>query len=127
MATSSIVRDYSQLNTVPAIAGILFAVAAAVQFLGASISIAHPVSYTFAGTEAVVVGLSMLTIAFASSDTKSLEHYETYEQAMIAIAGVTMIGMEYFTEVSDFVNSDPAVWGTAAFAVSMLGWAVVAR
>lgn len=121
--------EYAQLNTIPALAGIIFATGSAVQFLGASITIAPSadLSYTFAANEALLVSLVSLVVAFASSDTKDWRHYETYEQALVGVAVVAMVGTEYLTEISDLVvNNEPTV-GILFFGLSMGAWGVLSR
>lgn len=120
------VRSYSQLNTIPALSGILFAVSAAIQFLGAEISLAIP-SYTFDPNHALLVSLAVLVIAFASSETKDWRYYETWEQVTVGIAVVVMIGAEYTTTVAEFLTNNDPVAGMAAFLISMAAWSVLAR
>lgn len=124
--TKSVLSDYTQLNTIPALSGVLFAVASAVQFLGASISLATP-QYTFDPAHALLTSLVVLVVAFASSDTKDWRRYETYEQGIVAVAVVTMVGSEYITEISDLIANNSPTAGILAFMISMAAWGVLAR
>lgn len=128
MATSfnKSLKQYSQLNTIPALSGILFAIASGVQFLGASISLEIP-SYTFDPAHALLVALAVLVVAFASSDTKDWRYYESWEQVTVGVAIFVMVGAEYLTVVSDFIANNDPVAGMAAFIISMLAWSVLAR
>lgn len=131
MATSNrgMLSNYTQLNTIPALTGILFATGAAVQFLGASITIAPAadMSYTFEASHALLVSLVTLVIAFASSDTKDWRYYETYEQATVGVAALFMVGAEYLVEISDLITNNEPTMGIVAFVVSMAAWGVLAR
>ena len=130
MATSSLnnrLRSYSQLNTIPAVLGILFAISAGVQFLGAQISIAVPMTYSFDPAHAMLVSLGVLVLAFASSETKDWRYYDAWEQVTVGLAVVVMVGQEYITEISEFIASNDPVTGVAAFVLSMAAWGVLAR
>lgn len=117
---------YADLNTVPAVMGIVFAVTAAVQFLGATISFTTPV-YTFDPTHALVLGLVVLIVAFASSDTKDWRHYETWEQGAVALAVLLMVGNEYLVEIQDILTQNSPHAAYIAFVVSMMAWGILSR
>jgi len=122
-----IMENYTQLNTIPALAGVLFMISSAVQFLGMSISIAQPISYTFPSEHAMVVSLLVLIVAFAASDTRSYEFYETWEQLTVVIAVAGMISVEYVSEVATILTNNPTWGGTAMFVVSVAAWAILSR
>lgn len=127
MATSnSFLRDYSQLNTIPALSGVAFALASAVQFLGGTFALTTP-TYTFDPGHAMIVSLMALVIAFASSDTKDWRYYETWEQGIVAVAVFLMVGMEYLTQVQNLVTSNDPVGPLIAFGLAMAAWGVLAR
>ena len=127
MATSStsFLDDYTQLNTLPAVTGVLFAVASSVQFLGAQISLATP-SYTFDPAHAMLVSVLMLVLAFASSETKDWRHYDPMEQGVVGAAAIAIVGGEYVTEINDLVMTSTATQ-VGAFALSMVAWGVLSR
>lgn len=129
MATNNsngMLADYTQLNTIPAMSGILFALAAAVQFLDATFSLGI-ITYTFDPAHALLVSLGVLVVAFASSDTNDWRMYETYEQALVGLAVLLMVGAEYVTEVNDLLVNNSPTAGIIAFFVSMGAWGVLAR
>lgn len=124
--SQSMLGQYTQLNTIPAIVGIIFAVAAGVQFLDVTITIGI-VSYTFDPAHAMFVGFGALVVAFASSDTKDWRFYDTWEQGLVAVAVVLMISGEYVAEVATILSNNQPVAGIIAFAISMAAWGVLAR
>ena len=128
MATrhSNLFKNYTQLNTIPAIVGIVFAVSAAVQFLQAEIMLGL-IDYSFDPAHALIVSVFALVVAFASSDTKNFQHYETWEQALVGLAVVVMVSAEYTTTGADFLVENEPHAGLLAFLVSMAAWGVLAR
>lgn len=126
MATSSMLRDYTQLNTVPAIVGIIFAVSAGVQFLDLTISIGL-LGYDFPTAHATFVSLGVLVLAFASSDTKDWRFCDTWKQAIVAVAVLLMVSGEYVTAIVDLIANNQPLGGILAFAISMAAWAVLSR
>lgn len=118
--------EYIDLNTVPALVGIAFAVSSAVQFELASVTV-DVLDYTPAGVDLVLLSMAALAIAFASSETKDFRYYSDQEKLAIAIGPVLIIGQHYVTEIADIIaNNDPA-GGVIAFALAMLSWGVVSR
>lgn len=126
MATSSALKPYTQLNTIPALVGIVFAVAAGVQFLDVTLTVGL-LSWTFQASHAMFIGMGALVVAFASSDTKDWKHYDTWEQAVVALAVVLMVSGEYISEVATLLSNNQPVAGIVAFALSMAAWGVLAR
>lgn len=127
MATNSksILSDYTQLNTLPAVTGVLFAVASSVQFLGATVSLSTP-AYTFDPAHAMLVSLLMLVVAFASSETKDWRHYDEWEQGVVGVAAITLVGTEYVPEIADLVMSSQGTQ-VGAFVLSLAAWGVLSR
>lgn len=126
-AMGGFVENYTQLNTIPALVGILFAVSSGVQFLGMTISIQHPIAYSFPSEHAMIVSLLALIVAFAASDTRSYEFYETWEQLTVVVAVAAMISSQYIAEVQTIVANNQPWTGTALFAVSVVAWAILSR
>lgn len=125
-STSSLAKQYSQLNTVPAMVGIAFAAASSVQFLDATLTFGL-LNYTFEANHAMVVSLVALIVAFAASDTKSFEHYSREEQGVVALGALLIVGNEYVTQISDFIVQNEPVAGVAAFGITVAAWGVLAR
>jgi len=121
------VENYTQLNTIPALVGILFAVSSGVQFLGMTVAIQYPISYSFPTEHALIVSLVALVVAFAASDTRSYEFYKSWEQLTVVIAVAAMISAEYFAEVQSMVTNNQPWAGTALFIVSVVAWAILSR
>jgi len=121
-----LVSDYKQLNTIPAIVGIVFAIAAGVQFLQLHITLGLW-GYTFPTDQAMLVSLGSLVVAFASSETKDWHHYESYEQAIVGGAVVVTVGAQYISEIGNVLTNNQPVAGVVAFAISMAAWGVLSR
>ena len=123
---SSTVHNYMELNTIPALAGIIFAVAAGIQFLDLQITLGI-MDYTPTEMQAMIAGLAMLVVAFASSETQSFDRYQRWEQITVGVAGVLIVGAQYVDTVGTWlVDYDPH-FGAAAFVISMAAWAVLSR
>lgn len=125
--SKGLLSDYAQLNTLPALSGVLFAISSGVQFLGVSISMTIPWAYTFDPSHGLVVSLVVMVIAFASSSTKDWRQYESYEQGAVALAVILMVGNEYLIEVSDLIVNNNPTAGTLAFLVTVVAWGILAR
>lgn len=76
-APSDLVSDYANLRTVPAILGIAFALASLYQFGGVATLEFTWRSYTLQSGHAMLVSLGTMVVAFALSETKSFDYYET--------------------------------------------------
>jgi hypothetical protein len=125
-SAAGLLDRFANVNTLSAVMGIFGTVGLAVQFLGASFSLALPVSYTFAGTDAVLVTVLAMAGAFASSETREFEMYEGWEKALVGVAAVVIVGNEYVTEISDIIMGDDWLQ-MAAFVVGLAAWFVVSR
>ena len=129
MATNyktGMVDKFMNINTLSALMGIFGAIGLAVQFLGASFGIEVPVTYTLEGDVAVLMTVGAMAVAFASSDTRSLDYYEMWEKVLVGGAAVLIVGTQYITEISDIVMADDYV-RLGAFAVGLAAWFVVSR
>lgn len=123
---NGVMADYTELNTIPAIMGILFATASGVMFLDATVTLGV-IDYTFSASHSLLVGMFAMIVAFASSETNDWRHYESYEQGIVVVATVLMVGSEYVVEISDMIANNSPVAGVIAFAVSVAAWGVLAR
>jgi hypothetical protein len=124
--TDGLMDRFANVNTLTAVMGILGSVGLAVQFLGANFGMQLPVSYTLEGTDAVLVTVLAMAGAFASSETREFDHYESWEKILVGVAAVVIVGTEYTTEVSDIIMGDDWL-RMAAFAVGIAAWLVVSR
>jgi len=122
-----LMQDYSHLRTIPALLSIGFAVASLYQFGGISEVHLTWIDYTLTNTAAMVVGLAAFTVAFASSETKQFQNYETWEMVVIAAAPILMIGTHYVTEINDLVMSNGDSVSALAFLVTVAAWTVAIR
>jgi hypothetical protein len=69
----------------------------------------------------------VLAVAFASSETRDFQRYETWEQLMIGLAPVLILGAEYIDFISQaFADHDPTL-GIIAFVLSVAAWGVAIR
>lgn len=131
MATRSmggVVSDYSHLRTIPAMLSIVFALASMYQFggFGADLTLAW-VGHTVTDQQAVLASLGALAVAFASSETKSLEMYEDWEKALIAGGPALIVAHAYVPEVTNFIANAGTLGQVTAFAVTVAGWGVAVR
>lgn len=118
---------YMELRTIPALLGIVFAIASLYQFGGISEVHITWIEYTLSEQHAMFVSLATLLVAFASSETKQFEAYEDWEKAIIAAGPVLIVSHQYVTEVSDIIATNDPTGGIVAFAISVMSWGVAVR
>lgn len=95
--------DYFNLRQVPMVLSALFLLASAYQFGGVG-TISFPwFNYTLTAEHAVLGSTAAFVVAFASSETKSFDMYETWEQALIAAGPAVILGQQYVTEVNNLL------------------------
>lgn len=121
------VDEYSNLRTIPAVMGLAFALASLYQFGGIAVVELPWLGYTLTSEHAVFVSMGALTVAFASSETRSFASYDTWEQALIAAGPLLIIGHQYVPEVTDLIAQQGDIGGMIAFAISLTSWGVVGR
>jgi hypothetical protein len=124
---SRTINNYAQLNTIPALLSIFFALASLYTFGG--IAEVHLVwfDYTLTAEHAALGSMFVLAVAFASSETRDFQRYETWEQLMIGLAPVLILGAEYIDFISQaFADHDPTL-GIIAFVLSVAAWGVAIR
>lgn len=125
---NSIVNDYKNLRTIPALLGIFFAVASMYQFGGlASFEILWGIDYTLTTQHAMFASLGTYAIAFASSETKRFEHYEDWEKAVIAAGPSLLVLHQYSTWVGDQFAAHSPTLSIIGFAVAIASWGVAVR
>lgn len=124
---SQLAGNYMEINTVSALLGIVFAISAAVQYLGATISIEHPMSYSYPTEHALLVSFVVLLLAFATSETRSWDYYEGWEKLVVGVTVVGMIAAEYIAEVGTIVTNNQPWAGTIMFALGVVAWGILSR
>ncbi|MFP8954838.1 hypothetical protein ACLI4Z_18030 [Natrialbaceae archaeon A-arb3/5] len=124
---SGIVNDYANLRTVPALLSVFFAMASLYQFGAVSDLHIEWFDYTLTSTHAIGGSLAVYLIAFASSQTKSFDHYEDWEKVTIASGPVLIIGYEYLPYLPTAIEyHDPATF-VLAWLVAMASYGVAVR
>jgi hypothetical protein len=120
--------DYAQIRVVPALASVLFIAASALQFGAIEPITVTWLDFTLDTSYSMVVSLGVFALAFASSETKSFEHYDQWEQIVIGLGPALILGHEFVPALSDFIASigDPTGYAIA-FVVTMASWAVAVR
>jgi hypothetical protein len=126
---SGLVKDYANIRTVPAFLSIAYALASLYQFGGiASVELVWLSNYTLTAEHAVITSMGTFVVALASSETKSFEMYETWEQAAIALGPAVILGDYLTTEVTDLLMGlgDP-LGMQIAFVATLASWTVAVR
>jgi len=124
---SSLTNDYMELRTIPALLGIVFAIASLYQFGGISEVHITWLDYTLSTQHAMFVSLATLLVAFASSETKQFEAYEDWEKVLIAAGPLLIVSQQYVTEVADIIANNDPTGGIVAFVISVMAWGVAVR
>ena len=124
---SSLTNDYMELRTIPALLGIVFAIASLYQFGGISEVHITWLDYTLSAQHAMFVSLATLLVAFASSETKQFEAYEDWEKVLIAAGPVLIVSQQYVNEVADIIANNDPTGGIVAFVISVMAWGVAVR
>ncbi|UVE50597.1 hypothetical protein KU306_01450 [Haloferax larsenii] len=121
--------DYAMLRTIPALLSVVFVATGLYAFGGISdITLTWLSNYTLTTQHAVIGSLAVYAIAFMSSETKNLEHYEYWEMGFILATPAVILGWEYTTEIPDLLLGlgDP-LGAQLAFLITVAGWAVAVR
>ncbi|CQR53822.1 hypothetical protein [Haloferax massiliensis] len=121
--------DYAMLRTIPALLSVVFVATGLYAFGGISdITITWLSNYTLTSEHATLGGILVYAVAFMSSETKSLEHYEPWEMAFIVASPAVILGWQYVTEIKDLLLGlgDP-LGAQVAFLITVVGWAVAVR
>jgi len=124
---SSVIDDYTQLNTIPALLSVLFVVAGLYQFGGISDVTLTWIDYTLTAQHATFASIGTYAVAFASSETKEFRYYEDWEQAMIAAGPLLIVGYQYVPQIADIVNTSSNLGPILAFLVTVAAWGVAVR
>lgn len=129
---SSLVSDYANLRTLPAMLSVGFVAASLYQFGGISsielVWFGGTGGYSLTGEHSVLVSMGAFVVAFASSETRQFENYENWEMAAIAAGPAVIIGEQYVAEVTDLITmlGDPLGY-QVAFLLTVVSWGVAVR
>ncbi|AFD03988.1 VP4 [Halorubrum pleomorphic virus 2] len=123
----SVVEDYTQLNTIPALLSVAFVAAGLYQFGGISDITLTWISYTLTAQHATFVSLGVYVVAFMSSETRDFAYYEQWEQVLIAAGPLLIVGYQYVPQIADIVNTTSNLGPIAAFLVTVAAWGVAVR
>ena len=114
------------IETVPAVAGLIFTLAAAVQFLDTELYIGV-LELEILTSHAFVVSLAALVVVFASSRTKNWEYYETWEQVFVGTTLLIMTAHQFLPTVESVVSNQNPLAGGTIFLMGLITWGVLAR
>lgn len=120
------VADYSQLRTIPAILGVVFTVCSIFQFGGMAAPELLWVDYTLSQLHAAALSMVVMLVAFMSSKTKEFAHYNWWEQVLIPIAPVLILGHQFVDPVGAAIDAEQSRQIVATLA-SLLSWGAAVR
>ena len=124
---NGLVSDYAQLRTIPALLSVLFAVCSAYQFGGLSQPTLIWLDYTLTQGHAMLLGIGIFAVAFASSETKQFANYRPGEKVIIVAGFVLMFGQQHIGFIADTLANNQPAGGIVAFLITMLAWGVAVR
>jgi hypothetical protein len=124
--------EYTSLKTLPAIFSVAFVLTSLYQFGGITeITLTWLGNYSLTAEHAALGGILVYAAAFMSSETKSFEHYEQWEQVSLALVPTVTLGYQYVGQVTDFINglggTGSAIGAQLAFGLTLFGWFVAVR
>ncbi|WP_255151334.1 hypothetical protein [Halorarius halobius] len=125
---NSLLGDYANIRSLPAMLSVAYILASLYQFGGISTVDLVWIDYQLTTDHSLLVSLGAYAAAFASSETKRFENYETWEQALIAAGPAVILGYEYVPELHDIIVSigDP-LGMQLAFLLTVVSWGVAVR
>ena len=93
---NSMLSDYANIRTLPAMLSVVFVIAGLYQFGGISdvtlTWLGGTGGYTLTAEHATLASALVYAAAFMSSETKRFESYETWEQIAIAAGPLVIVG-----------------------------------
>ena len=126
-AMSGMLDDYKNLRAIPALLSVFFVLASLYQFGGiASVELSW-FNYTLTTQHALFVSMGAYAVAFASSETRTFEAYDSWEQAMIAAGPLVIIGHEYVQFITDLIATEGNTGPILAFLLVVISWGVAVR
>lgn len=124
---TGIIDDYSNLRAVPALLGMLFGLFGLYQFGAFSTLELAWFNYTIQTNHVMLGSLGIFALAFMSSETKSFERYDDWEQGLIAASPVLIVTYEHVQFVTDLVNNTEPWTQILAFLITVAGYGVAMR
>lgn len=119
--------DYGTLRAIPAGLGVIFGMATLYLFGAFAVVELAWFDYTIQTTHAMGASLGVMLVAFMSSETRSLPHYEDWEKALIAYAPSSTIAYEYFDPFAQIVNYSEPWTQIGAAGLCFIGYYVAIR
>ena len=124
---TGLLSDYAHLRTLPALTSALLVAFSLYLYGGISELTFGWLGYTLTTQHALMGSLVIYVIAFASSETRSLEYYEDWEMALISSGPGIMLAYQYIPFIQDqFTANDPHL-SIIAFVFSVVSWGVMVR
>ena len=120
------IGDYTELRTVPAIIGVLFALSSLTLFLGGELYIGA-LDYTFASEHSLLVSVVCLAAAFAASDTNDFAYYRDWEKGLVALFIVVLFAVEFSSTANSLIHDNEPYAGIIAFVWGVVAWAIVSQ
>ncbi|ARS89642.1 hypothetical protein [Natrarchaeobaculum aegyptiacum] len=120
--------NYANLRTIPAVLGVLFGLMSLYQFgaFGDTLGFAW-FDYELTAMHAMVGSLIVYVIAFASSETRSFDHYHDGEKVLIAVSVLLILlypQVDYAVTLVEY--HDPGTM-IVAWLVTISGYGVAIR
>lgn len=126
---NGVMDDYLNAKNVPMILSGAFLFASLYQFGGVgTITFNWLSNYSLTADHAIMVSLGAWVFAFASSETKQFQYYDTWEKIAIALGPAVILGDYLTVEVTDLLLQlgDP-LGMQLAFVASVVSWGVAVR
>lgn len=114
------------VDTIPALAGVIFTITSAVQFLDTSITVGV-IGYSVQPAHSFVISLVALLVAFGYSETRDWDYYESWEQVLVAVTLLIMTSHQFVPVISRTVSNQNPVAGSLVFTLGVAAWGVISR
>jgi hypothetical protein len=138
-AMKSRMRDYRQLNTIPASFSLLFILMSLYQFGAVEPITLNWFNFTIPATWTLPVSIGVIFFALMTSETRDFMRYSTVEQALIALMLLMVLGWSLLPPdlwathvpllgqaVHDILVGIGSPWaGMISMTASLVGWGVL--
>lgn len=114
------------IESVPHLAGFVFTLATAVQFLDTEVTVGA-LNYTFLPAHGLLVSLAALVVVFASSQTRDFDYLESWEQVLTVVTIAIMTAHQFIPTVETAIQNNAPHAGGVVFAMGLLTWTVLSR